>query len=63
MEKFKALIEVKKLIALILTLVFAFLSIKGTIEAGQFITVFSVIVSFYFGQSSARSAIQESKNS
>lgn len=57
----KELLQIKKIIALVLTLVFAILSIKGTISAEQFITVFSMIVSFYFGQSAARQAINENK--
>jgi hypothetical protein len=59
---FGNLMQVKKIIALILTIVFAYLSIKGTISAEQFITVFSMVVSFYFGQSSVRQTIAESKN-
>lgn len=61
MEKLKALIEVKKIIALILTIVFCILSVKGTIGAEQFITIFSVIIAFYFGQSTSRAAIKENK--
>jgi hypothetical protein len=59
MEKLKALIEVKKIIALILTIVFCVLSLKGLVTAEQFITIFSVIIAFYFGQSSARAAAKE----
>lgn len=61
MEKFKALIEVKKIIALLLTVVFCFLAITGRIEAKDYLTVFLMIVSFYFGQSSTRQAINENK--
>lgn len=57
----KELLQIKKIIAIIVTIVFAILSLKGAISAEQFITVFSMIVSFYFGQSSARQAIKESK--
>jgi len=41
--------------------VFAILSIKGVIAAEQFITVFSMVIAFYFGQSSARQAAKEVK--
>jgi hypothetical protein len=57
----KELLQIKKIIALVLTLVFAILSIKGTISAEQFITIFAMVISFYYGQSSARQAIKESK--
>jgi type IV secretory pathway VirB2 component (pilin) len=61
MEKVKALIEVKKLIALLLTIVFCFLAITGKIEAKDYLTVFLMIISFYYGQSTSRQAISENK--
>ena len=61
MDKLKSLIEVKKIIALVLTGVFAYLSIIKVVTATEFIVVFSTIVGYYFGQSSTRSAIQENK--
>jgi len=61
MNKLKQLIEVKKIIALVLTFVFSFLSIVGKIDPKDFLTVFLMVISFYYGQSSARQAIQENK--
>ena len=61
METLKNLLQIKKIIALLVTIVFCVLSIKGTISATEFITVFSMVISFYFGQSSARQAIKENK--
>ena len=43
------LIRVKTIITLVLTGVFAFLCCTGKIEPREFITVFTVVVSFYFG--------------
>ena len=43
------LIDVKSIVTLILTAVFAVLSLKGQISAEQFQTVFTVVISFYFG--------------
>ncbi len=43
------LIKVKTLVTLILTIVFAYLGRTGKIELREFITVFTVIISFYFG--------------
>jgi hypothetical protein len=43
------LIDVKSLVTLILTAVFAVLSVQGRISAAQFLTVYTVIMSFYFG--------------
>lgn len=43
------LINVKSIVTLVLTLVFAYLAIIGTIGADQFLTIFTVIISFYYG--------------
>lgn len=43
------LIDVKSIVTLILTAIFAVLSLKGQISAEQFQTVFTVVISFYFG--------------
>ena len=43
------LIDVKSIVTLILTAVFTILSLKGQISAEQFQTVFTVVISFYFG--------------
>lgn len=43
------LMRVKTIITLVLTAVFAYLCCTGQIEAREFITVFTVVVSFYFG--------------
>jgi hypothetical protein len=61
MNKLKNLIEVKKIIALLLAVVFGYLAIVNRVSAEQFIVVFSTIIGYYFGQSSVRSTIQENK--
>ena len=45
----KNLLTVKSLVTLTLTLVFSYLAIIGTISGEQFLTVFTVIIGFYFG--------------
>lgn len=57
----KQFLQIKKIIALILTIVFAILSIKEVISAEQFLTIFSMVIAFYFGQSSIRQAVKEHK--
>ncbi|QLY78030.1 hypothetical protein [Clostridium intestinale] len=59
MKELKGLLQVKKLIALLLTIVFCALSFKGQVTAEQFLTVFSLVIAFYFGQSTARQAKNE----
>nr|DAT85400.1 MAG TPA: hypothetical protein [Caudoviricetes sp.] len=48
-EQFCKLINVKSIMTLLITLVFCILSIKGVINAEQFIVIFTTIVAFYFG--------------
>lgn len=43
------LLKVKSVVTIILTLVFAYLSVKGVIDGQQFLTVFSMVMAFYFG--------------
>ena len=43
------LVSIKSIVTLILTGVFAYLSIARVISGEQFLTVFTVIISFYFG--------------
>ena len=48
-ERLSKLIDVKSIVTLILTLVFGYLSAFGYITGDQFLTVFTVVISFYFG--------------
>ena len=48
-ERLSKLLSVKSIMTLVLTGVFAFLSVIGDVTADQFLTVFSMIVAFYFG--------------
>lgn len=48
-EKLAKLINVKSIVTLILCGVFAYLSIAGMVASEQFLTIFTVVISFYFG--------------
>lgn len=48
-KQFMKLLDVKSIVTLALTAVFAVLSVRGDLTAEQFLTVFTVVVSFYFG--------------
>jgi len=50
----KNLLTVKSLVTLTLTLVFSYLSIIGKISGEQFLTIFTVIIGFYFGTQKAK---------
>lgn len=46
---FIKLLKVKSLVTIILTAVFAYLSIVGTIKGEQFLVIFTTVIAFYFG--------------
>ena len=48
-ERLEKLLTVKSLVTLLLTVVFGFLSVTGRVSQQEFLTVFTVIISFYFG--------------
>lgn len=48
-EKFAKLIDVKSIVTIILTMVFAILALTERITGQDFLTVFSVVIAFYFG--------------
>ena len=43
------LLTVKSIVTIVLTAVFAYLTCTGGVAADQFLTVFTVIIAFYFG--------------
>ncbi len=55
-EKFAKLIDVKSIVTLALTAVFAFLALRGAISGNDFLTVFLIIIGFYFGTQSQKKA-------
>ncbi|MCI6646820.1 MAG: hypothetical protein MSH16_04165 [Oscillospiraceae bacterium] len=61
-EKLAALLNVKSIVTLVLTGVFAWLSINGTITGQEFQTVFSVVIAFYFGTQYQKRAEVVEKN-
>ena len=48
-ERFAKLLSVKSIVTILLTAVFCYLSITGAIRSDQFMTVFTVVIAFYFG--------------
>ncbi len=48
-ERLGRLLTIKSLVTLTATLVFSLLTLFGTIGGQQFLTVYTVIVGFYFG--------------
>ena len=48
-NRIAALLSIKSIVTLVLTAVFAYLSITGVIDGKEFMTIFSVVIAFYFG--------------
>ena len=48
-ERLAKLLTVKSLVTLTITAVFVVLSLRGAMTAQEVLTVFSIIISFYFG--------------
>lgn len=48
------LLSVKSIVTIVLTAVFAFLATKGQVSTEQFLTVFTVVIAFYFGTQAER---------
>lgn len=49
LKKLAKLIDVKSIVTLVLTGVFSYLSIIGVVTAEQFLSIFTVVISFFFG--------------
>ena len=48
-NKIEKLIDVKSIVTIALTGTFVFLSVIGNINPEQFLTIFTVVIGFYFG--------------
>ena len=48
-ERLLKLLSVKSIVTVVLTAVFSYLAVIGAVTADQFVTIFTVIISFYFG--------------
>lgn len=53
------LLAVKSLVTITLTMVFAVLALRETISGSEFLTIFTVVIGFYFGTQ----RVAEDKNS
>lgn len=53
-NKLAKLIDVKSIMTLLLTIVFCVLACTGVISGADFLTIFTVVVAFYFGTQSQK---------
>ena len=55
-DKLAKLIDVKSIVTILLAGVFGHLSILGKVTPDQFLTVFTVVIAFYFGTQAQKRA-------
>lgn len=53
-KRFCSLFSIKSIVTLVLTGVFAYQTINGRIEPQEFMTVYTVVIAFYFGTQSQK---------
>lgn len=59
MNRMLKLVNVKSIVTLVLTAVFAVLSLRGEVSAEQFLMIFTTIIAFYFGTQHERKGDRE----
>lgn len=48
-ERLTKLLAIKSIVTIVLTILFFILSVNGTINSQEVMTIFTVVISFYFG--------------
>ena len=48
-ERLQKLFTIKSIVTILLTVLFFILALKGTIGSQEVMTIFTVVISFYFG--------------
>ena len=54
LKRLSNLMSVKSLVTLILTAIFAIMALRGDIDGKDFLTIFLMVISFYFGTQSQK---------
>jgi len=60
-KRLSNLLTVKSIVTILLTMVFSFLSVRGLVTTDQFLTVFTVVIAFYFGTQTEKRTQEEDK--
>lgn len=61
LNRIAKLIDVKSILTLMLTIVFAYITIKQ-LQSGNFMTIYTMIIGFYFGTQSEKNKKDSDKN-
>lgn len=48
-DRLNKLLTVKSIVTILMTVIFAVLAVRSTISGQEFLTVFTVVIGFYFG--------------
>jgi dolichyl-phosphate-mannose--protein O-mannosyl transferase len=59
-ERISKLLTVKSIVTILVTITFVYLSIVGVISADNFMTVFTVVIAFYFGTQHEKQSVANS---
>lgn len=54
MKRAEKLLSVKSIVTIVLTMVFAVLALRDSVTSQDFLTVFLMVISFYFGTQSQK---------
>lgn len=54
LKRMAALMSVKSIVTIVLTVVFTVLALRGSITGQDFLTIFLMVISFYFGTQSQK---------
>lgn len=57
-QRLAALLAAQSVVTIILTLVFSYLAVKGQVSTHQFLTVFTVVIAFYFGTQAGKNSVK-----
>lgn len=58
-ERIAKLFAVKSIVTIALTAVFCLMTVRGSISGDQFLTIFTVVIGFYFGTQHERKTVTE----
>ena len=58
-QRLRDLLCVKSIVTILLTVVFVALTLAGRVSSQEFLTIFSVVIAFYFGSQSERARHRE----
>ena len=58
-KRLSNLLTVKSIVTILLTVVFSWLAVTGHVSTDQFLTVFTVVIGFYFGTQAEKKSQSE----